>query len=436
MWQAWKKRKRKFLLYITTFTLSANQHKTLQLLLRVSSSILTAIAHHILGQPAALYIIILFIIHCCIILKENDFLNHKLLLVDFFNLKYFLFVSKKTYDNTMSDGGVTFSHDVYLCENTFDFYTISGAIFILIFILSVTGNILLVCALLLYENLRNVTNLFFLNLACSDLVFTVTLPFWAVYYLHHWVFGDFVCKFMTATYITGLYSSVILLTAMTVDRFITVVLHWPSNPVQRQRWAMGSCAAAWLISTGASVNDAMKVKVETSWNNESSCEDFSDGSDVSLGYYLQVSLLFFFPFGIIIFCYSAILKTVLLASNRKRFRTVVVILTIVTVFFLCWGPYHILLLIRSLYEPIGCHETERFDTAYFICHLLAFCHCCMNPLLYMLSQKLRGHVFRILHCETGTRTEREGGTGQSNSFIQNPAFIAENSVEILELTAK
>lgn len=338
----------------------------------------------------------------------------------------------------MSDRGVDNDHDVeYLCEDMFDFGTISAGIFILIFVLSIAGNILLICVLLLYENVRNVTNLFFLNLACSDLVFTLTIPFWAVYFLHHWVFGDFACKFLTAAYIIGLYSSIILLTAMTVDRFITVVLQWPSNPVKRQRCAMASCAAAWIISTGASVNDAMKVKVETLWNNVSTCEDDSDGSDVNLGYYLQVSLLFFLPLAIIVFCYSVILKTVLQTSNRKRHRTVVVVLTLVTAFLICWGPYNILLFIVSLMnEPVGCHTTERLHIALSVCRILAFFHCCINPLLFMLSQKLRGHVFHILHCEIARRKKRERGIGQSTSVIQNAAFIAENSVEILELPSK
>lgn len=287
-------------------------------------------------------------------------------------------------NSTMSDGGVK-----YICNETFDFETISGAFFILIFIFSVTGNVLLLCVLIIYENLKNVTNLFVLNLACSDLVFTFTLPFWAVYHLHHWVFGDFACKFMTAAYIVGLYSSVILLTAMTVDRFVTVVLHnWPNKPVRRQRCAMAACAAAWTISIAASVSDAIQMKVEIQWNDLYSCEGPSDGPNVYLGYYLQVSLLFFLPFAIIVFCYCAILKTVLQASNRKRHRTVVVVLCIVTAFFLCWGPYNILLLIQSLHEPEGCDEQKHWDIACSICHILAFSHCCMNPLLYMLSQKL------------------------------------------------
>uniref|UniRef100_A0A3Q0RS17 G-protein coupled receptors family 1 profile domain-containing protein n=1 Tax=Amphilophus citrinellus TaxID=61819 RepID=A0A3Q0RS17_AMPCI len=296
-------------------------------------------------------------------------------------------------NNTTTDQGAS-DHVPYLCET--DFPAITGPIFILIFIISVIGNVLVLCVLFIYENLKSVTNIFILNLACSDLIFTVTLPFWATDHLHHWVFGDFVCKFMTAAYFVGLYSSVILLTAMTVARFIGVVLHnWKRNCARRKRHAVGACIAAWVISISASLSDAMKVKVEN-FDDFNYCEESSNDK---LGYYLQVSLLFFLPFAIITFCYSAILKTVLQGLNRKKHRTVAMLLCIVAAFFICWGPYHILLLIKSLYTPEGCKAQERLNIAYHICEILAFSHCCMNPVLYMLSQKLRKHLLKLLHCE-------------------------------------
>lgn len=332
----------------------------------------------------------------------------------------------------MNDSGETdYDSVVYHCIQSVDFETISGAIFIIIFIFSIIGNVLLGCVLF-NENLKNVTNLFVMNLACSDLVFTITLPFWGVYQLHHWIFGEFACKFMTAAYIIGMYSSVILLTAMTVDRFITVVLQWPRNPVKRQRCAIASCAASWVISTAASVSDAMKVKVETQWNNLSLCEDFSPDSHVDLGYYLQASLLFFLPFIIIVFSYSAILKIVLTASNRKKHRTVVLVLSIVTAFFLCWGPFNVLLFISSLYKPLGCYANERLYIAYSVCRILAFSHCCMNPLLYMIPQKLHRHILGILCCENPTKKNKDEGIRQS-TILQNAAFIAQNSAVVLEL---
>ncbi|KAL3988650.1 thyrotrophic embryonic factor [Sarotherodon galilaeus] len=297
----------------------------------------------------------------------------------------------------------------YICDTNVP--TITGPLFILIFILSIIGNSLVLCVVFIYENLKNITNIFILNLACSDLIFTITLPFWAVDHLHQWVFEGFVCKFVTAAYFVGLYSSVILLTAMTVDRFITVVLHnWPMSYARMKRCAIGACIAAWVISISASLRDAIKVKVEN-WYGKNYCYYESD----ELGHYLQVSLLFFLPFAIIIFCYSAILKTVLQGLNRKKFRTVAVLLCIVAVFFICWGPYHIMLLIKSLNTNKDCNVLKRLDVAYHICEMLAYSHCCMNPLLYMLSQKLRKHLLNLLRCENVCRKKRERSTSLNTS---------------------
>lgn len=336
---------------------------------------------------------------------------------------------------TSDEGPYGSDYVVYLCK-FFDFSTISGALFILIFIISVIGNSLLLFVLVIYEDLKNVTNVFVLNLACSDLVFTVTLPFWATDHLHHWIFGDFLCKFMTATYFVGLYSSVILLTALTVHRFIAVVLHdWPISHVWRKRGVVGVCVAAWVISIAASLHDAIKIQV-VDREEKFFCEADFDGPDVQLGYYLQVSLLFFLPFAIIVFCYSAILKTVLQASNRKRHRTVVVVLCIVAAFFICWGPYNIMFFILSLYKPNDCKAKQRLEIAYDICRIIAYSHCCMNPLLYMLSQKLRRHLWHLLHCDNARRRSNSRWTSQNTSVAQTVSFAVKSSAVTMEMPNK
>lgn len=327
-------------------------------------------------------------------------------------------------------GDAVLSSDVkYISDEIFDFAPVSGVFLIVIFILSLVGNTFIACILLLYEKLNKVTNLFVLNVVFADLVFTITLPFWSVFFLHHWVFGELMCKFVTVFYITGQYTSIILLTAMTVDRFITVVLNWPQKPVRRLRCAQVSCAVAWLIGAAASVSDAVKMKV-SSEEGFHVCEDPSEDPSVMLGYYWQVALLFFLPFAVMVFCYSAILKTVLQASNRKQHRTVVMVLCIVAAFFICWAPYNIVLLVSSSEEENYSQESQIVRN---VCHLLAFSHCCMNPLLYMFSQKLRKHVLEVLRCEKACGEKREGTTGQSTFANPNAAYIAAGSAVTLDL---
>ncbi|XP_033993716.1 chemokine XC receptor 1-like [Trematomus bernacchii] len=334
-----------------------------------------------------------------------------------------------------SNSTVNFEYEDYMfrdedCEMVFVMETLRGSSYMLIFILSIIGNCLLLYFLFLYENLKNVTNLFVLNLACSDLMITVTLPFRAVdRLLQNWFFGHFACTFVKSAQIVGRYSSVILLTAMTVDRFITVVLHnMPRNKVRRQRFAALSCAAAWIISISVSVYAATRVTVEEK-DGRSVCST----SYVHYGFKLAVLLLFFFPLSIIVFCYSAILKIVLQASNRRKHRTVVVVLCIVAAFIICWVPYVIMSIIKSFYKPKSCYARKRVNIAYSICLVLAASHCVMNPILYMLSEKWRKHLLDLFSCKKVRRVrDRKRTTG--SSVKQNVAFKAQSSAVVLEPT--
>lgn len=325
-------------------------------------------------------------------------------------------------ETTTADGLDGNNSLFYYCDfEGVDFPVANGVLFIVVFILSSTGNIFIACALLLKKTCNKVTNLFVLNVIFSDLLFSLTLPFWSVDYLHHWVFGETMCKLAFVFYITGQYSSVILLTAMTVDRFQTIVLQWPKNRVRRLRCAQASCVAAWLIGIGASVGDAINAKV-TDFGDRWLCEDSSENGIITLGYYLQASLLFFLPFAIIVFCYSAILKTVLHASNRKKRQTVVMVLSIVVAFFVCWAPYSVLLLVSAFVEGHDCSSEQRLAMALSICRLLAFCHCCVNPVLYMSSQKLRRTVFDVMRSKNVCVKKREEDTAPSMSVTASACY--------------
>ncbi|XP_054889067.1 chemokine XC receptor 1-like [Poeciliopsis prolifica] len=278
--------------------------------------------------------------------------------------------------------------------------TITGAMFIIIFILSVVGNVLLLWILFTFEKLYLSTKIFIINLACSDLIFTASVPFWAVYHLHYWVFGDFLCKFIIWMHFTGLYSSIFVLMAMTVDRFCTVVLNKMRNNNQRKKqYAIGVCVVVWVISIGISVYDAFKMELSDDYYCEVSYSD-------DLRYYFQVPLLFFIPIAIIIFCNCAIIYTILRTANRTRHKALSVVFCIVAAYIICWGPYNIVLLIKDLYKPKDCDELERLDIVYKVCQILAFSHCCMNPLLCMLNQKVRSHLFYLLCHRVGIIRER------------------------------
>ncbi|KAM6948645.1 chemokine XC receptor 1 [Aplochiton taeniatus] len=322
---------------------------------------------------------------------------------------------------------------VFLCNESADFGTITTTFFLVIFVFSVTGNGLILGALICHENLRKVTNMFVLNLASSDLVFSLTLPFWAFYHSSHWIFGDFACKFLTGAYFVGLYSSVILLTALTMDRFATVVMEKRLKTQSiRQRCAVGSCVAAWVISVAASLHDALDSRVEEK-DGVYSCEATARypedaATAAAVGYYLQVSLLFLLPFVIITFCYCAIVRTLLTAPRLKR-STIAVVMCIIVVFFVCWAPYNILIFVFSVYEPEDCDVKERLQHTFELCRILAYSHCCMNPFLFVLLPKFRRHLFTLFHC-TSVQREARKIIGQSPSNVIQTAVVISQAFEL------
>ncbi|XP_036375421.1 chemokine XC receptor 1-like [Megalops cyprinoides] len=301
--------------------------------------------------------------------------------------------------------------------------------FSVIFFLSVSGNTLVLCILAFYENLRHTSNLFILNLAVSDLVFASTLPFWTTYHLSHWVFGDVLCKLLSGAYFVGQYSSLMFLTVMTVDRYVTV-LH--GSPGVLRKWrvcARVSCVAVWVVSILASVLDMVFSEAREDSQGRWECETVSGSpANHQVVYYLQISLLFLLPLCIIAFCYSRILKVTMRRIARKKHKTVMVILCIVVAFFVCWMPYNLLLLLEVVYSGDN-SVMVRLDTAFTFCHILAYSHCCLNPLLYSFTQKFRGHLSRLLLRYPLRRTaggDRQSTAHSVSNIIQNAVVMPDN----------
>ncbi|KAL0201715.1 hypothetical protein M9458_004902 [Cirrhinus mrigala] len=290
---------------------------------------------------------------------------------------------------------------ITMCEGD-DFKKTTGVFYATIFFLSILGNGFLMFALTCYEDLKRATNLFMFCLALFDLLFTLTLPFWCIEFLHHWIFGDIACKFMTAAYFVGIYGSLILLTAMTLDRFVVVVVrsYWLTRS-RRLKCAKVACVGAWIISVIACLRDSIAAKAQKVHIETYACESSSQYDD-NVGYYAQLILLFLVPFAVIVFCYIKIILTLMSTSTRQKYRTVILVLCIVIAFFICWGPYHIIIVLMSIHKFDPC-EHKQLHAAFIVCRILAFSHCCMNPALYIVRGKYRNLLSSILFCSPELR---------------------------------
>ncbi|XP_033016554.1 C3a anaphylatoxin chemotactic receptor [Lacerta agilis] len=96
---------------------------------------------------------------------------------------------------------------------------------------------------------------------------------------------------------------------------------------------------------------------------------------------------FLLPFGIMAACYVLIaLKMLRNRFAKSRVKALRVILLVITTFFLCWAPYHVIGVLYLLANP----STALYETLALWNHVstaLAYANSCINPLLYVFVGK-------------------------------------------------
>ncbi|XP_078542008.1 C-C chemokine receptor type 4-like [Lissotriton helveticus] len=295
---------------------------------------------------------------------------------------------------------------IFLCEK--EELMKFGSIFVpvsycLVFILSLTGNALILIVMAKCEKMASVTNIFILNLILSDMLFSLSLPFWAVYHFSHWIFGEIMCKIISWVFFLGFYSSVMFLTLMTIDRYLAIVHALSTARHHRIRYATGASLVIWFLSLAASIPEFIFSGERQNSNNDILCEELSFMEHhyhtwKQVSFYQHSIMFYLVPLVIIIFCYSRIVITIRKSSLHKKCRVVKLVFFIVLLFFLCWTPYYLITFIlywQNILSDSACDTSV--DYAYYICRSIAYFHCCVNPLLYtFLGTKYRKHLSYLI----------------------------------------
>lgn len=105
-------------------------------------------------------------------------------------------------------------------------------IFAVVCIVGLVGNTLVIYVVVRFSKMQTVTNMYIVNLAIADECFLVGIPFLLVTMVYRgWIFGKFACKaYMISTSINQFTSS-LLLSIMSGDRYIAVC-----HPISSPRW--------------------------------------------------------------------------------------------------------------------------------------------------------------------------------------------------------
>ncbi|XP_033881308.1 C5a anaphylatoxin chemotactic receptor 1-like [Acipenser ruthenus] len=280
-------------------------------------------------------------------------------------------------------------------------------VYSLIFILGVPGNALVIWVTG-FKMKRSVNTVWFLNLACADLLCCLSLPLMISWVAedHHWSFGPLACKLIPGLILLNMFCSIFLLAVISADRCLLVAVPvWCQN---RRRPAVAGwvCAAVWGLSLLATVpffahrkelTDDISLKILCNPDYSSLNEDIK-AAELGITVYRFI-VGFLVPFAAITGCHVFILSRVSggqRASGRKSQKTRRVICAVVLTFFICWLPYNILGFIQAL-TPSDSPLVPHILTADLFCVCLAYLNSCLNPLLYVcVGQDFKDHVRKSL----------------------------------------
>ncbi|KAM6988460.1 G protein-coupled receptor 184 [Tautogolabrus adspersus] len=276
------------------------------------------------------------------------------------------------------------------------------SVYILAFIFGLIFNALTLGPICQQVRQKNVLGIFLLSLSISDMLFLFTMPLWINYYRqdHHWKLGVVSCSIAGFVYYTNMYISIYLLCCISVDRCLAVTFPLRFKTHRTSRYAWTQCVSVYVVVIVLHImvlyKDNLKDAHDDIGNNDRCYETYPMKNPVALFNLIRLGIGFLLPLLVLAVSYWRVLATVgqshgLSAQAKRKVR--LLSFGVIGIFSVCFAPYHILLLVRSLVfyysnsqEPGGSYcKFEQNVHFFFSCMLaLSSLNCVVDPVLYVL----------------------------------------------------
>ena len=266
------------------------------------------------------------------------------------------------------------------------------------FLVGAPGNLLVIWTILRHVKQRSHTVVLILHLAVADLLVLITLPLWIYSLACSWVFGATSCKVMVYIINVCMYSSVFLITLMSVERFVGVrypfVMLWTTKAVM-DRALVVIWLLAFLLGTPAIVIQSID---NIDGTEQCLYKDYSTISQLSC-LCLEITFGFVAPFTVLSVCSCIVAGQLRIMQNIKQninstsssasnlHKSIILISSVVVAFILCWLPHHIINIINLVHLARGSDDAVP-QSGIFISGALAFISSSVNPALYAFAASM------------------------------------------------
>ncbi|NXI78085.1 C5AR1 protein, partial [Rhipidura dahli] len=228
-----------------------------------------------------------------------------------------------------------------------------------IFLLGVPGNAAVLWVTC--SELRGTVNgVWFSNLATADLLSCLALPFLALPLArdHHWPLGRVACKALPSVTVLAMFSSVLLLTALSADRCALATRPVWCHNRRTPALARGACAGAWALAAVLTVPSFVfrTVRIDP-FSAKTTCvlsygavRRHQRGAELATAA-ARFLCGFLGPFAVISACYGTLLSRVRARGLGRSQRATRTVLVVIVSFFVCWLPYHVVGLVLAAAAP-------------------------------------------------------------------------------------
>lgn len=287
---------------------------------------------------------------------------------------------------------------------------ITMILYSLVCIIGLFGNTLVIYVVLRFSKMQTVTNIYILNLAIADECFLIGIPF-LLYTMQigSWQFGEYACKaYMVSTSITQFTSSIFLL-IMSADRYIAVC-HPISSPRYRTPLVSKMVSGfAWLTSVllmlpvilfANTVENGGHISCNIKWPEAQNTQSGTTFILYSLALGFATPLIFILGFYCLVIRKLHTVGPKHKSKEKKRSHRKVtkLVLTVITVYILCWLPYWISQVALITSSPGKCASRLEI-TIFLLVGCLGYSNSAMNPILYaFLSDNFKKSFMKACTC--------------------------------------
>ncbi|XP_046886555.1 teleost multiple tissue opsin 2a [Hypomesus transpacificus] len=292
-----------------------------------------------------------------------------------------------------------------------------------IMIFGFLNNLIVLILFCKFKTLRTPVNMLLLNISVSDMLVCVcgtTLSF-ASSIQARWLYGRHGC--MWYGFVNSCFGivSLVSLAVLSYDRYSTLTVYNKQAPDYRK--PLLAVAGAWLYSLFWTVPPLLGWSSYGLEGAGTSCSvTWTEQSPQSHSY---IICLFIFCLGlpvlVMVYCYGRLLYAVKQvgrfrksAARRREYHILVMVITTVVFYLLCWMPYGVVAMMATFGRP-----GIITPVASVVPSILAKSSTVINPLIYILMNKQFYRCFLILfHCKAQATENGQSSMPSKTTVIQ------------------